>query len=121
MKIEHFKNRLLKIEADLSARIERHVEQGREQTDETEVRDVGDRSVADEAMSEQFTEAEQDTGILHQVRDALKRIEDHTYGKCVVDGQPIEEKRLKAMPWTPYCLKHQEMKEGAEPRDYPTL
>ena len=30
-----------------------------------------------------------------------------TSGRCVVDGQPIEPKRLEAVPWTPYCLKHQ--------------
>ena len=23
------------------------------------------------------------------------------------DGEPIDEKRLDSVPWTPYCLKHQ--------------
>jgi RNA polymerase-binding transcription factor DksA len=38
----------------------------------------------------------------------------------VVDGAPIEEKRLEAVPWTPYCLKHQQLLEGAS-RPKPTL
>jgi DnaK suppressor protein len=51
------------------------------------------------------------------VRAALKRIDDGTYGKCVVDGEPIDEKRLESVPWTPYCLKHQaELEERARIR-----
>ena len=56
--------------------------------------DAGDAIVADEGESESFTEAELDAGVLRQVRDALERIEDGTFGRCVVDGEPIEPKRL---------------------------
>src|SRR5215831_12148128 len=114
MNIERFRKRLLSLEKTLSDQIERHVQHGRDQTSEDTVRDVGDESVAEEAASAQFTEAEIDSTTLQQVRDALKRIEDHTFGKCIVDGQPIEKKRLEAMPWTPYCLKHQQLQESAE-------
>jgi DnaK suppressor protein len=55
------------------------------------------------------------------VRDALKRIEEGTFGKCVVDGGAIEEKRLNAVPWTPYCLKHEQLLEKEHPRRMPTL
>jgi DnaK suppressor protein len=121
MNIERFRKQLLKAEKTLSDQIERHVQHGRDQTDEDDVRDVGDESVAEEAASVQFTEAEINSTVLQQVRDALQRIDDHTFGRCVVDGEPIEEKRLEAMPWTPYCLKHQESMEAAEQKEYPTL
>ena len=62
--------------------------------------------VADEVASEEFSEAELDSTVLTQVHDALARIEAGTFGTCIVDGGPIEEKRLDALPWTPYCLKH---------------
>jgi RNA polymerase-binding transcription factor DksA len=79
--------------------------------------DIGDASVADEMASEQFTEAERDSAELKQVRDALARVNDGTFGKCIVDGGPIEEQRLDAVPWTPYCLKHeQRLEAGAPPR-----
>lgn len=32
-----------------------------------------------------------------------------TYGICIVDGEPIDEGRLEAVPWTPYCRKHAEL------------
>ena len=121
MNIERFRKRLLSFEKTLSDQIERHVQHGRDQTSEDIVRDVGDESVAEEAASAQFTEAENDSTVLQQVRDALKRIDDHTFGKCVVDGEPIEVKRLEAMPWTPYCLKHQALQEAGEKKEYPTL
>jgi RNA polymerase-binding transcription factor len=121
MNIEHFKQRLLKLEKELSTRIDRHVQRSREQSESESVSDIGDRSVADEAMSEEFTEAELDSTVLQQVRDALKRIDDGVYGNCIVDEEPIEPKRLEAMPWTPYCLKHQSLLEAAAARQYPTL
>lgn len=44
---------------------------------------------------------------LHEVRDALQRVEKRTYGKCVDCGRQIEDHRLDSVPWTPYCLDHQ--------------
>lgn len=121
MNIQHLKQRLLKLEADLSAQVERHLQSGGEQTRGTSARDIGDSSVADETASEEFSEAEVDSIVLQQVREALRRIDHHEYGKCLVDGKPIEAKRLEALPWTPYCLKHQQLLESASRRQYPTL
>ena len=45
--------------------------------------------------------------LLTEVNAALKRIEDGTYGLCVVCGQPIPEKRLEAIPWASRCVKDQ--------------
>lgn len=42
---------------------------------------------------------------LTQIEAALKRIEDGTYGKCV-EGDDIEEERLRAVPETETCTKH---------------
>ena len=92
----------------------------REQGEEL-VRDWSDESVGDEEKSVQFTEGNTERAMLKQVQDALKRIEDGTFGNCLVDGGPIEEKRLKAIPWTPYCLKHERQLEKADPPRTPTL
>lgn len=37
--------------------------------------------------------------LLTEVEAALQRIADGTYGFSVVDGKPIPEKRLEAIPW----------------------
>ena len=112
METEKFKERLLRLEAQLSAQIQQDASLGREQTTDAP-RDIGETSVADENASEDFTEAELSSTVLQQVREALRRIENHTFGKCLVDGRPISRKRLDASPWTPYCLKHQTLLEAA--------
>jgi len=49
--------------------------------------------------------------LLTMVRQALKRIEQGTYGICVDCGQPIPEKRLEAIPWAARCIKDEEKLE----------
>ncbi len=49
--------------------------------------------------------------LLTEVQDALKRIEQGTYGKCVICGQEIPEKRLEAIPWAARCVKDEEQLE----------
>jgi DnaK suppressor protein len=120
MDVQDYKHRLLELERRLSGRTVRGQESAREQVPDSPG-DAGDASVAEEAESEAFTEAELDSTTLQQVRDALRRIEDGTFGRCVVDGEPIEQKRLDAVPWTPYCLKHQARLEAESPPRTPTL
>ena len=41
---------------------------------------------------------------LAQVENALKRVENGTYGDCLDCGEPIGEARLLARPEAPFCL-----------------
>jgi DnaK suppressor protein len=120
MNIQLYKQRLLDLERTLSGRMGREADQGRGEFIDS-AHDVGDASVADEVASEEFTEAEHNADVLQQVRDALGRIKDGTFGTCIVDGGPIEAQRLEAVPWTPYCLKHAQRREVTAPSRTPTL
>ena len=120
MNREKYMQRLVAEEQKLSARVERAVATGREPADGA-AHDVADDSSTGELKDEKFAEAEADRMVLSQVRDALMRIADGTFGTCVLDGGPIEKDRLDAMPWTPYCLKHQRSHEQTEPQRTPTL
>jgi DnaK suppressor protein len=117
---QEYKERLLDLDARLSTRAAQEREQAREQVVDSP-RDATDDSVADEGESEDFTEAELDATVLQQVREALQRIENGTFGRCVVDGEPIEPRRLEAVPWTPYCLKHQRLLEAPSGSRTPSL
>src|SRR5262245_62860514 len=119
MDVNGYKQRLLELEARLLNHLRRDLASGREQLIDTAA-DVGDASVADESESEDFSDAELDTTTLQQVQAALRRIENGTYGQCVVDGGPIEPKRLEAVPWAPYCTRHQKLLEAAS-KPKPTL
>jgi DnaK suppressor protein len=120
MNVQHVKDRLLDLKNTLTAQTARAVADGRQEFIDS-AHDAGDASVADETASEAFTEAEQDSSILAQVIDALKRVDDGTFGQCVVDGEPIDGKRLEAEPWTPYCLKHATLREASSGSKMPTL
>jgi len=120
LKTEQYKKRLLAEEHELLTRSKRAGEIAREPGEEL-AGDVGDKSVDNEGKEEQFKEADSNWKVLSQVRDALKRIENGTFGQCLVDGGPIEVKRLKAIPWTPYCAKHQQLLEGSSSLQTPTL
>lgn len=120
MNTERYKRELLAKEQELLTRLKQAGADVREPADDSAV-DVGDKSIDDEEKGEQLKEAESDWKVLNQVRDALKRIEDGTFGKCLVDGRPIGEKRLKAIPWAPYCAKHQAQLEKAASLRTPSL
>jgi DnaK suppressor protein len=71
-----------------------------------------------EDVAVDFLETQQEQSILvnqqallTEVEDALKRIEDGTYGKCVNCGRPIPEKRLEAIPWAARDIKCEEQLE----------
>ena len=84
-------------------------------------RAASDLAQIDQLKEDSLALAETDSAILAAVRAALRRIEDGTFGRCVVDGDPIDEKRLEAVPWTPYCLKHQSELEGRAGTRTPSL
>lgn len=50
----------------------------------------------------------QNASLLRQVKDALGRINEGTYGVCDECEQPISVKRLEAVPWAQYCISCQE-------------
>ena len=43
--------------------------------------------------------------VLEQIEAALERIEERTYGSCAECEGRIPKMRLKAIPYTPYCVK----------------
>lgn len=56
---------------------------------------------------------------LYEIDEALRRIETKTFGICEATGRPIEYERLKALPYTRYCLAAQAELERGRPRFRP--
>lgn len=52
--------------------------------------------------------------LIAKIREALKRIDDGTYGICEICGDEISEKRLEARPVTTSCIKCKEEEEAQE-------
>jgi RNA polymerase-binding protein DksA len=45
--------------------------------------------------------------LLSEINEALERIDDGTFGICLGTGEPIGEPRLRARPWSKYCIDYQ--------------
>jgi DnaK suppressor protein len=120
VKLEQYKQQLLAEEQRLVKTFEDTAKSARESSGES-VADWSDLGVNDEEKGEDFEEADRGSKTLQQVREALKRVDAGTFGQCLVDGRPISEKRLNAIPWTPYCLEHEQQLEARNPPRTPTL
>ena len=116
MDIEHYRIRLYNEERRLLESIKRKTQNVRSIGGDS-VPDAGDLSYEDEVREEQAREAETASDTLKEVRLALARIDAGTFGLCEKGGEPIDEKRLEAIPWTRYCSAHEaETATGAGPR-----
>lgn len=50
--------------------------------------------------------------MLYAIDEAMKRVEDGTYGYCQECNRPIPKTRLKALPYTAVCIDCQKASEG---------
>jgi len=65
---------------------------------------------------------DRESNLLRNVRAALARIDEGTFGVCMHCEEDISIKRLNAVPWAPYCIQCQEIadksqEEGTESLD----
>jgi RNA polymerase-binding transcription factor len=87
-------------------------------TDETGDLSIGqDDHIADTASDTFMRELdggleENAEHLLAKIEGALKRIEDGTYGKCVICGRPIDEERLQAVPYAKLCIDDKRAQGG---------
>ncbi len=68
----------------------------------------------DREFSLELAEGERER--LYALDDAIKRIDEGSYGKCDLCGDSITKQRLKVMPQAEFCLKCQEKKERPKGR-----
>lgn len=67
-----------------------------------EVQLAGERELA-------IRNLDRDSTMLRNVRNALARIADGSYGVCLHCDEEIKPKRLEAVPWANYCIRCQEI------------
>jgi DnaK suppressor protein len=108
-RLGYFKQILLQKELSLRNLVQRTEEYGREK--ESDIHDVADMAVESYTKEFIFGKTSGDRHILQLIREALARIEDKSYGTCVNCENPIQPKRLEAVPWAQHCVQCQDLKE----------
>ncbi len=95
MDTEHARARL----AEEKARIEGELKEHEEPDTSDEPEDSGDEANDLEQASTDSAFVEDFKRNLEEIKRAEQRLEDGTYGKSVVSGDPIPDERLEAIPW----------------------
>jgi len=108
-KLEYFKEKLVQKQLSLSNMVQRTEGYGREK--QPDIQDVADRAVESYTKEFIFGKSSGDRVILQQIVEALNRIADKSYGNCVHCENPIQPKRLEAVPWTRHCIQCQDLLE----------
>ena len=72
-----------------------------------EVQLAGERELA-------IRNLDRESNLLRNVRGALMRVADGSYGICLHCEEEIKPKRLDAVPWTKYCIRCQEASDRHE-------
>lgn len=63
-------------------------------------------AAASQVFEQQRDLALRDRNVDHlaQVEEALRRLDDGTFGACTRCGRPIAAERLEAIPWAAHCI-----------------
>lgn len=111
--LERYREILEAKRADVLARV-RQARAAEHEGGEEDAPDLGDRALSTMSrdLNYQLTATERD--ILRRVEDALKRIQDGSFGACTSCGKQVQPGRLAAVPWARHCIACQELQDRGE-------
>jgi DnaK suppressor protein len=108
--LEKYRRLLLDKKHSLSADLAK-TRDAEEETTEEATQDIADKAVSSYTREFLYSLSDADRNTLVQIDQALARVGEGTYGLCLNCGNLMAEKRLVAVPWTPYCIECQELSE----------
>ena len=82
-----------------------------------EVLDQGESSEVDIQDDIEFALIQMKSETLNKINEALRRLDEGTYGNCFECGDEVAEARLRALPFAVRCKDCEEARETAEQRD----
>ena len=82
-----------------------------------EVLDQGESSEVDIQEDIEFALIQMKSETLNKINEALRRLDEGTYGNCFECGDEIAQARLRALPFAVRCKDCEEARETAEQRE----
>ena len=105
-----YEDALRKKQHELFDSYERDKAAGNAQPDDG-IQDLADKAASAYSKELNFSLSDGERGVLMLIDEAFNRIRENSFGVCTNCGNTIGEKRLIAIPWTPYCIDCQELVE----------
>jgi len=75
------------------------------------IQDLADKAASAYSKELNFSLSDGERNLLMQIDEAFRRLDNASYGTCTNCGATIGDKRLAAVPWTPFCIDCQELQE----------
>jgi DnaK suppressor protein len=110
--LEHFRLILNSWKRDLMVEVDRTVSHMKDEA--ANFPDPNDRATQEEEFSLELRTRDRERKLIRKIDDALKRIEDGSYGYCLETGEEIGIKRLEARPVATLSIEAQERRERRE-------
>ena len=110
--LEYFRQKLLGWREELLEESQHTIDQMREAA--RDVSDDAERASRETEISFELRTRDRYRKLLNKIGEALKRIDDESYGFCDETGEPIGIERLEARPIATLCLEAQERRERLE-------
>ncbi|MFO7305311.1 MAG: RNA polymerase-binding protein DksA [Gammaproteobacteria bacterium] len=110
--LEHFRQILLNWKRDLMEEVDRTMLHLKDEA--ANFPDPNDRATQESEFSLELRTRDRERKLIRKIDEALKRIEDGTYGYCMETGEEIGIKRLEARPVATLCVEAQERRERLE-------
>ncbi len=107
--LKYFKKKLLSWKEELE--YELHLTKKHLQQEDLNEADPYDRASKEIDIAMELHNKERYRQSIHQINQALERIEQGTYGYCIETGEPIGIKRLEARPTATLSIEAQERRE----------
>jgi DnaK suppressor protein len=109
---EHFARILQNWKRDLMVEVDRTVLHMKDEA--ANFPDPNDRATQEEEFSLELRTRDRERKLIRKIDEALKRIEDGSYGYCLETGEEIGIKRLEARPVATLSVEAQERRERRE-------
>jgi DnaK suppressor protein len=110
--LEHFAKILQNWKRDLMVEVDRTVLHMKDEA--ANFPDPNDRATQEEEFSLELRTRDRERKLIRKIDEALKRIEDGSYGYCLETGEEIGIKRLEARPVATLSVEAQERRERRE-------
>lgn len=110
--LEHFRQILLNWKQDLMQEVDRTMLHMKDEA--ANFPDPNDRATQESEFSLELRTRDRERKLIRKIDEALKRIDDGSYGYCVETGEEIGIKRLEARPVATLCVEAQERRERRE-------
>ena len=75
------------------------------------IQDLADKAASAYSKELNFSLSDGERNLLMLIDEAFNRMKAGAFGVCTNCGVEIGEKRLQAVPWTPFCIDCQELQE----------